>query len=500
MTSGNPFADFGGVIGEGRFLGRRSELTELESRLLGEKAFGSVALIGMPRTGKTSLIRELVRRNKARCIELGILVVRVEVGSFNSAEDLFRGIVEEIFDESTGESFVGDDLMNQVERVRADNDYSFSAVRRIFRQFRRRSLRILCILDEFDAGRYLLQGTPEVFHWIRELSSTPEIKGSIVLISKRSLHEIARLSGHDSDYWSNVLMSVILKGFSGEDFALWVERIGQEGIVLSEECMNAVELWCGRNPFLLDVFSFKAWEAIRRDVELNREWVADVMKEEAARYYKQVVTVLQDGDALRKVQQVVVGPQWDISAEDLRTLCEYGILVETGGGVKGFCEGFEDFLAFIRKDVEIWPLWSETEGGLRSYLEERLIERFGDHWVPSLKAAQPKLAPILNTCECNAEKERKKYGAHASTCLLDYSYPLDLYRIMCADWMALGGPLLGADKKGWAAKLTLLSRVRTPIAHNRGEVIEKGEMKQAEGFCTEILYRLKQFEQAGLDN
>lgn len=499
MTHDNPFADFGCAVSDSRFLGREGEIRELENRLLGKKAFGSVALIGMPRTGKTSLVGEFVRRNKARCTDFGILVIRIEVGSFGNADNLFRGIIEEILDESRLQPFVCGDLLAQIERLSSSNEHSFNVVRRIFKHFRRHSLRVLCILDEFDSGRYLLRGTPEVFHWIRELSSTPEIKGSIVLISKRTLHEVARLAGHDSDYWSNVLMSIAIKSFSSDDMALWVERLVEEGISLSDKCLAAAEFWCGQNPFLLDVFAFNAWEAVSRGYDLSPEWIASVMQKEAIRYYKQVITVLQDGDKLKKVMQILIGPQWDVSLEDRRVLCEYGILRQSECGFRGFCDGFSNYLDFVRQDVDIWPLWSETESGIRSYLQERLINRFGEEWVASLKAAQPKLIMMLDDCEQKAQKEREKYGERASKCLLDYSYPFDLYRIMCADWKILGAPLLGSDKTIWAAKLTLLSKIRTPISHNRGEVVEEGEKKQAEGFCMEILQRLKKVEKTGRD-
>lgn len=87
--------------------------------------------------------------------------------------------------------------------------------------------------------------------------------------------------------------------------------------------------------------------------------------------------------------------------------------------------------------------------------------------------------------------EKARFGSRASPSLLAYTYPMDLYRIMATDWSSLGNPLLGPDRQGWSGKFALLSKVRTPLAHNRDEAVEDGERLQAEGICREILARVR---------
>ena len=52
-------------------------------------------------------------------------------------------------------------------------DMDFSVVRAVFKSLRRADVRPVCVLDEFDAGRRLFRETPQCFHWLRELCSTP---------------------------------------------------------------------------------------------------------------------------------------------------------------------------------------------------------------------------------------------------------------------------------------------------------------------------------------
>ena len=54
----NPFADFGATIYGKRFIGRNHELRLIDSRLFSEAGFGALAVIGLPRVGKTSLLLE----------------------------------------------------------------------------------------------------------------------------------------------------------------------------------------------------------------------------------------------------------------------------------------------------------------------------------------------------------------------------------------------------------------------------------------------------------
>ena len=58
--SENPYADFGTIITEDRFVGRKRELRTVASRIFGERGFGSIAVVGLPRIGKTSLVSEAI--------------------------------------------------------------------------------------------------------------------------------------------------------------------------------------------------------------------------------------------------------------------------------------------------------------------------------------------------------------------------------------------------------------------------------------------------------
>ena len=190
---------------------------------------------------------------------------------------------------------------------------------------------------------------------------------------------------------------------------------------------------------------------------------------------------------LSKAVQVIVGPQWDVTADDADALCELGILLRDEDGVlRGFSRTFEDHLQVVERSIDVWPLWRDTERVLREVLQLRLEETFGSNW-PDALGSRKKLIALVASCREKREQERKRFGARAEASLLAYTYPQDLYGLMCADWARLGEPLLGRDKQGWAAKFSVLAKVRTPLAHNREAAVSDGEREQAKGICQEIL-------------
>ena len=154
---------------------------------------------------------------------------------------------------------------DSAQSVVNNRDVSFSTVRDVFRAVREARLRAVCILDEFDAGRYLFSGKSQCFHWLRELCSNPEFKAATILISKRRLQDIARLAGRDSNYWANVLMTMTLRPFREEEAAVYWQRLSRAGIITDAETMQEIRATCGKHPYLLDAYAFYAWERVSQE-------------------------------------------------------------------------------------------------------------------------------------------------------------------------------------------------------------------------------------------
>ena len=353
-------------------MGRKSELRAIANRIFGTGGFGSLAVVGLPRVGKTSLVAEAIRRAKEdRAIWHRTVVARVNVGTAESAGGLFRVLVGDLGESIRDQGGVDATVGERIAEVAAAPEVDFGAVRRAFKALRRADIRPVCVLDEFDAGRRVFEDAPQSFHWLRELCSNPEFKAAVVLVAKRRLRDVARLAGQQSDYWANVLMTLSLKPWSHADVREFFSRLEKEGVALSDTEQSRVMARCGGHPYLLEVFAYHAWNSVQQGGGISVEWIDATCKVLVGDYFGQVSTVLEDGPMLAKAVQVFVGPQRDVSSADVEALCELGIALREGeGGLRGFSRAFEEYLRSVDRSIDVWPLWRETERALRDALED----------------------------------------------------------------------------------------------------------------------------------
>jgi len=491
MMPNNPFADFGTQLCGERFIGRSDELRMLESRVFGPSGYGSAVVIGLPRIGKSSLVLEAARRAAVTLDEKRLVVVRIELGEFSSVDDMFRCLAKELLDGIRERGWSSPLIEARASMMVAEAPL-WDGFRGLLRAVRLVNIRPVFILDEFDAARYVFAGVPQSFHWLRGLCSDPDYKVAVIMVSKRRLQDVARIAGQNSDYWANVLMTIPLRSFSDDDFLTFLTRLREVGMVIDDLMRKEITAVCGKHPFLLDVFSYHAWEQARKGQPLSLEWFRSTIGGSIRDYFQQIASILQDGPMLSQAVQVIAGPNWNVTPDDIDSLVQYGVLdYAESNKIRGFSERFEDYLCFLQNSVDIWPLWRDTERLVRDGLETLLMEKLGQSWAVEMKKIRPKVRPLLDACEEKMAKEQARFGKRAAPSILAYTYPMELFQIMAVDWPTYGEPLLGSDKQGWSSKFGLLSKVRTPLAHNREDSVNEAERIQAEGICREILSRIE---------
>ena len=159
--------DFGGTVTGVRFIGRESELRNIQGRIFGSRGFGSIAVVGLPRIGKTSLVSEAIRRTECDSDGQRSVVVRADVGAFGSADDLFRYLIDNLVEIVRSRNLGNELVEKRTNEALAKPAIDFNAVRKVFKSLRQVGAHIVCVLDEFDAGRRVFRNTPEFFHWLR---------------------------------------------------------------------------------------------------------------------------------------------------------------------------------------------------------------------------------------------------------------------------------------------------------------------------------------------
>ena len=84
----NPFSDFGSIVYGQRFVGRKKALNTLSQRVLGD-SYGNLAIMGLPRIGKSSLAWQGIMTKKDELIRNKTIPVFFQSGSCHNARMFF---------------------------------------------------------------------------------------------------------------------------------------------------------------------------------------------------------------------------------------------------------------------------------------------------------------------------------------------------------------------------------------------------------------------------
>ena len=510
----NPFADYGRIVNGDRFIGRKESLGVVESRVSQARSPANLAIIGQPRIGKSSLVHEALIESREQLIKKDLIPIWVTLSTYDTSGCFFQSLISECL----AELILLDSLDESIQYAadRSDPKNFFKAVKKAT------GFQILLILDEFDDARRLFRDNISDFQKLRELSYQPAFGVTLVTTSRRSIKTIELQTGGISTL-SGTFRHHYLGMFNDNDLQTYFDRLTSAGVQISEESKNDILAYCGGYPYLLDMLGCEIVERHQRGQGVNIEKAVDQISQSLFGHYNQIIQLLkEDGSldgsekdgSLDGLLQVLFGPVVDVTQGDVNEFLGYGLIEEREkrvyavssegeseeGTYVGFSEHFHDFLRLIERKNgvgDLWPIWRDTEKTLRRFITTIMLDKYGEHWVQKLEKAHPKLKKnpktkepgIFEKCRMAQEKDKRLFGNRASQNLLDFTYPRDLFEIIFAEWNSFESRL-GKDKSYWDRHAQLLSKVRTPLAHNRDESLRGYEIQTAEGYCNEILEKV----------
>ena len=98
LNTQNPFSDYGQLIKGKRFAGRKLEMQAIRNRVLGA-SFGNIAVMGMPRIGKSSLVWNALMPIKDEQISHGNIIKLIYIGEISTSIDFFKKLVYVLVEE-----------------------------------------------------------------------------------------------------------------------------------------------------------------------------------------------------------------------------------------------------------------------------------------------------------------------------------------------------------------------------------------------------------------
>lgn len=492
----NPFADYGTIVHGERFIGRKDDLQVIESRVIRPREPGNLAIIGDSRIGKSSLVYRAVIDRRDELIAKRLMPIWISLSNYDRAPVFFRSLVTICVNEPTEVDWLTESIKRSAERALEDEvswNERYGRIQRFFERVRREDTRILFILDEFDHARHLFRGDISAFQGLRELSYRPEWRVSYIITARRTIHDI-ELQTQAISTFDGIFHKHYLGMFGAEDIEEYFNRLASIGILDNASLRGQVAFYCGGHPYLLELFGYELVEFFRENRVVNVDQVARRSLHSFLDQYDRMIELMREEGTLGKLLQALVGPVFDVKWTDVETLLKYGFIKRSEQGYVAFSEHFQTYLNLVARDWDLWPIWRETEKTLRKFIKQIMVEKYGEGWIEELERAKPHLKKaVFDHCREAQKKEKRAFGSRASGNLIDFTYPHDLFTIIFAEWNTFK-EYLGHDKNYWGQRSKLLGKIRNPLAHNRDESLHEYERQIAEGYCKEILEKIKESE------
>ena len=511
----NPFADYGNIIHGERFIGRCEEIQTIEQRVMGRNQYGNLAIMGLPRIGKTSLAWHAIMENRESLLQNTTIPIFVPVGSCKTSRNFFQMLVLMLNDEL---EFVCDEtnkiqkistIANGLQQIENEVDF-FLNVEKFYKFVKRIGYKVIYILDEFDS----VQGIFEVadFQTLRELSTSPDTDICLVTCSRKTIQEIEALNGAISNFY-NTFKDIRLGMYNDDDIKTywqWVENY----YTIDEDYIKNAEFYVGRHPFLLDFFNNYC---LVDNKDIDDVDLISKLRLELLSQFSTIQDTLNNEGLLDKAIQLVVGPVYDVDKIAEEKLLKFNfvkivdneqklmilgrLMGSTYQGKSYTC--FSDYFTHVLErnviaNVDYWPIWTETEKMTRQLIKTYLDERYGLDWEVQIEADCGRSKTWSDSFAALKSTRAKtlRLFPGASNHLVDYTLTRDMYNVFInTGWGAWFNQVFGADKKPWSTKFNYLADVRNPMAHNNSEFISDEQKALATTYCQEIKRAIREWGQ-----
>jgi len=519
-TLNNPFSDFGSIVSGQRFVGRKKALETITQRVLGDN-YGNLAIMGLPRIGKSSLAWQGIMLKKDELSEKRVMPIFFQCGSCRDARSFFSQIIlnfhDEIqmaFDDERYSKFA-EPIVKELSSLDADS--FVLSVMKFFKIVKRLGYRIIYILDEFDSVQKIFDVAE--FQLLRELSYNPETKICLVTCSRKTIQEIEAKNGAISNFYGT-FKDLRLGMFDDDDMKAYWNRV-EQCCDFTSAYKDKVEYYVGRHPYLLDLFNdYCCRTGIFNLDDNSNDFVAEI-RLELWNQLKSIINTLEYENIFDKAIQLILGPVYDVTKVDEEKLLKYEFIkivdneqkITVLGRLVGAqtAQGsyicFSDYytLALDRNyiaNVDYWPLWRDTEKKMRELIKIYIRDTFSPAgWETEIvakigsndKFTDSKWMDQFNRLKETRDKDRKLFP-YASPDLIDYTLTGDLYKVFMAkawDWF---GNVFPGRKKDWEPKFDCLAVIRNPMAHNNSEFVSQEQILKATEYCNEIIRTISEWE------
>lgn len=541
------------TYGKKSFISRNRELENLYKHIFevvnGEREKVNYSITGINRIGKTSMIKELCRRfDEEPHPDTFVLFTSLE--GVKSFWPFWRGkVVMPLMKTLDMEEVkaIDEDYYEQIAEIRGyfedrevlghlyeedcdivEQEEAKENLELFLSLLGYCGKHVLLIIDEFDLAARAFGENDAFFDWFRGLLQEESHPLSVITISRRSIYYIetnafggSTLSGTFKSFW--------VFGYRNREIEEYFDLLAENGCSLTQEQKREVIYYCGRSPYYLAIMGNAILES---KSEKGIPSIGKLFKRER-RYHDSfgnIVDILRKENLYETMLQLFVGPQCDLDKDKIPELIGNGYCIEKDKLWEGsqdeeyhdiygtyeeeysyltICNSFVDYLARQkRKDVEhIFPALSKAEDRLRGFLRERMEERYKDEWKKQVrdflfhgllrndKARKDQLDKYHE--RYLQQREDADDPSETDDSILNVVSIFELGTIIRDNWDEYKENLPSwLTLKEFEKGMSLLNKVRNPVAHGNGKIVPHVEVERAREFAEKIYSALSDVRNA----
>ncbi|MFN2134702.1 MAG: AAA family ATPase [Candidatus Promineifilaceae bacterium] len=368
--SRSPFVH-GGPVAPADFLDRRRELRRLINRLEQGQA---TAVVGQPHTGKTSLLRFVLDKVK-----------RDSIAGPKLEQCWFRDIDSQMLSKTFNQAAFWEHVLEPIVvyfdkgelhdlyETSRQNEFSAFTLMHLFAAMDKANVRIVIMLDEFDALlSHPILNSAEFYGSLRSLSSRFSSL-ALIIATRRSLNQLnvqtQSINPHSSPYF-NVFTELRLGALPKSDAATLLAHAGDR---FSTRDREFVTLASGRHPYLLQLTADLMWEAVTEVADATERYqqVAEELRMQSEGHFAD--TWRSWSNAERKVVIAISLAQISELAEEHRF--DWSNLIEDISDYSPEIRGLEKSGTIVEVENGKWQV---TQGAMLWWLADEIKRQVRD--------------------------------------------------------------------------------------------------------------------------
>lgn len=495
----NVFATGKTAVGD-QFLGREQTVRRICKALYEDNH--NIAMVGLPRIGKTSIawrVCELIEERIERSGEK-VLLLMIDLASEMTFESAWYTIIHALYEKTAELGVQHPQLEKEYRYFEANRPADYQTVKihaeKFLQRLKKLDIRTILIVDEFDSSIKQFCGQRYYYEFFRDIASTGSYAVTLMLIS-RQLIKCIEANAYGNSTLFGVMDAITIRAFDeAEDYPQYLKRLTAHGYEISTEHRQQLEDIAGHNPYMLCILGNRLLEAIEEGHGIiSPEDAYMAGKSHFLQYFEALMHQMENDRNLSHVQQIIIGPKYDVTKDDVDMLVEMGYLSTQPGNIywNVISSEFSLYLLTKGQNKDIWKELMEAQRLLQERMKSNLPYLLGHHTHalnPTEFNTLMETAHVLNEPLYQSFVKKSKIHYNVDVTYVDVASIGSLARVLERFWdnseYGFRYSFNNQAFTSWRECFQRMNLSRNACAHGHTEYLSEEDIAKTNAFCQKL--------------